>query len=53
VPAEKAANIRIGEATLKPPPEPVEPGGFDCGRRAWFDRLGATGYATSKNYPLE
>ena len=53
VPAEKAANIRIGEAialsaTLEPPPEPVEPGGFDFGRRAWFDRLGATGYATSK-----
>jgi len=53
VPAEKAPNIRIGEAialsaTLEPPPEPVEPGGFDFGRRAWFDRLGAAGYATSK-----
>ena len=53
MPAEKVANIRIGEAialgaTLEPPPEPVEPGGFDFGRRAWSDRLGATGYATSK-----
>src|SRR5262252_4426790 len=53
MPAEKVANIRIGEAialgaTLEPPREPVEPGGFDFGRRAWFDRLGAAGYATSK-----
>src|SRR5680860_884692 len=39
-------------ATLRPPPEPVEPGGFDFARRAWFDRLGATGYATSRIEPL-
>jgi competence protein ComEC len=43
MPAENVADIQIGEAvalsaTLEPPPEPVEPGGFDFGRRAWFDR---------------
>ena len=36
------------QATLQPPPEPVEPGGFDFARQAWFARLGGTGYATSK-----
>jgi competence protein ComEC len=36
------------KATLRPPPEPVEPGGFDFARQAWFARLGGTGYATSK-----
>ena len=29
---------------LSPPPGPVEPGGFDFARMAWFDRLGAVGY---------
>lgn len=51
--AAKHASFRTGEAvslraTLRPPPEPVEPGGFDFARRAWFDRLGATGYATGR-----
>jgi len=36
------------KATLQPPPAPVEPGGFDFARQAWFARLGGTGYATSK-----
>jgi competence protein ComEC len=40
-------------ATLQPPPEPVEPGGFDFARQAWFARLGGTGYATSKVELLE
>lgn len=31
-------------AHLSPPGGPVEPGGFDFRRRAWFDRLGAVGY---------
>jgi competence protein ComEC len=53
MPAKYAAEVKIGEAialraTLQPPPEPIEPGGFDFARAAWFDRLGATGYATSK-----
>lgn len=29
---------------LSPPPGPVEPGGFDFARMAWFERLGAVGY---------
>ncbi|ATI41833.1 hypothetical protein CBW24_07365 [Pacificitalea manganoxidans] len=31
-------------AHLGPPNGPVEPGGFDFQRHAWFDRLGAVGY---------
>ena len=51
--AAKDLALRTGDAvslraTLRPPPEPVEPGGFDFGRKAWFARLGATGYATSE-----
>jgi competence protein ComEC len=58
MPAKYAAGVRIGEAvtmraTLQPPPEPVEPGAFDFARAAWFGRLGATGYATSKVAPFE
>ena len=57
MPAKDGASARIGEAvtlkaTLQPPPEPIEPGGFDFGRQAWFARIGATGYATSKIEPL-
>lgn len=29
---------------LSPPSGPVEPGGYDFQRNAWFDRLGAVGY---------
>ncbi len=32
---------------LSPPGGPVEPGGFDFRRMAWFDRLGAVGYTRS------
>lgn len=32
-------------ATLGPPPGPAYPGGFDFGRDAWFEGIGATGYA--------
>ncbi len=32
-------------ASLSPPGGPVEPGGFDFRRYAWFDRLGAIGYS--------
>jgi competence protein ComEC len=46
-----SAKVSTGEAvslkaTLRPPPEPIAPHGFDFGRTAWFDRLGATGYGT-------
>ena len=32
-------------AILLPPPGPVAPGAFDFGRQAYFDRIGAVGYA--------
>lgn len=32
-------------AHLSPPSGPVEPGGFDFQRHAWFQRLGAIGYS--------
>ena len=56
--AAKDANARTGEAvsvraTLNPPPEPVEPGGFDFGRQAWFQGLGGTGYATGHITPAD
>lgn len=34
-------------AHLSPPAAPAEPGGFDFRRHAWFQRLGAVGYARS------
>ncbi len=38
---------RIGvRATLRPPPAPALPGGFDFRRVAWFQRLGGVGFAT-------
>lgn len=33
------------KARLSPPGEPVLPGGYDFGRRAWFLGIGAVGYA--------
>jgi competence protein ComEC len=33
------------KAMLMPPPAPALPGAFDFQRRAWFDRIGAVGYA--------
>ncbi len=33
------------KARMSPPSGPVEPGGFDFRRHAWFARLGAIGYA--------
>ena len=34
-------------AHLSPPARPVEPGGFDFQRHAWFEGLGAVGYTRS------
>ena len=42
--ATSGAVIRM-RATLRPPPGPSVPGGYDFGQRAWFDGLGATGFA--------
>jgi competence protein ComEC len=57
MPGKYAAGARIGDAvtlraTLEPPPEPNEPGGFDFARSFWFAQLGATGYATSRLEPF-
>jgi len=41
------ARIRIN-AILRPPPEPAAPGAFDFQRQAFFERLGATGFATGQ-----
>nr|WP_246003916.1 ComEC/Rec2 family competence protein [Histidinibacterium lentulum] len=39
--------VVITTGHLSPPSRPVEPGGFDFRRMAWFDRLGAVGYTRS------
>ena len=36
------------KAVLRPPPEPSVPGLYDFSRRAWFQGLGATGFAVSE-----
>jgi competence protein ComEC len=56
--SDMGQNAKTGDAvrlkaTLRPPPEPVEPGAFDFGRTAWFSRLGAVGYATTDLERLE
>ena len=35
-------------AILLPPPEPAAPGAFDFARRAWFQQLGAVGFAVGR-----
>ncbi|QUS35722.1 ComEC/Rec2 family competence protein [Falsirhodobacter algicola] len=40
-------------AHLSPPMPPSEPGGFDFRRMAWFERLGAIGYARTPVLLLE
>lgn len=37
-------SIRL-KATLNPPAGPILPGDYDFGRAAWFQRIGAVGYA--------
>ncbi len=38
------ATVRF-KAVLMPPPAPASPGDYDFGRAAWFEGLGAVGYA--------
>jgi competence protein ComEC len=45
--------VKVGDhvrltATLSPPAKPSVPGGFDYARTAWFEQVGAVGYAYSK-----
>ncbi len=44
VTVEPGETVRL-RARLMPPPEPVEPGGFDYARQIWFDQIGGTGFA--------
>ncbi len=37
--------VLMGQTRIAPPAAPAEPGGFDYRRLAWFDRIGAVGYA--------
>ncbi len=40
-------------AVLQPPPSPAAPGAFDFARQAYFQRIGAVGYAVSKVTPVD
>ncbi len=52
--SEPRAGARvIVTAHLSPPGGPVEPGGFDFQRHAWFLKLGAVGYARTPLLILE
>lgn len=47
------SDLNVGDAitarvSLRPPPTPVRPGGYDFARRAWFKQIGAVGFAVSK-----
>ncbi len=42
--AQPGDRVRL-KATLSPPAKPALPGGFDYARSAWFDQVGAVGYA--------
>ncbi|MGF1611225.1 MAG: ComEC/Rec2 family competence protein, partial [Kiloniellales bacterium] len=49
---------RVGDwielrAALRPPPEPAAPGAFDFARQAYFQRLGAVGYAVGHARPID
>ena len=44
---EPGETIRL-RARLLPPPEPVQPGGFDYARQVWFERIGGVGFAFTK-----
>lgn len=49
----EAGMVVILTGHLSPPEGPVEPGGFDFRRFAWFQRLGAVGYTRSPALVLE
>ena len=39
-------------ASLRPPPAPAEPGAWDFGRQAWFQRIGAVGFVYGAPEPM-
>nr|WP_250152225.1 ComEC/Rec2 family competence protein [Ancylobacter radicis] len=46
-PPKVGEHVRV-RASLAPPPGPAYPGGFDFGRLAWFEGIGATGFALGR-----
>lgn len=46
-------DVRIARVFLMPPPLPSAPGAFDFARQAWFEALGAVGYARGTPELLE
>ncbi len=50
-PGLKAGDAVRLKATLQPPAGPALPGGYDFGRQAWFERLGAVGYTWTAPTP--
>ncbi|MDX1402032.1 MAG: ComEC/Rec2 family competence protein, partial [Kiloniellales bacterium] len=46
-PLQPGSRVRM-RAVLRPPPEPVAPGGFDFARQAFFDGIGAVGFAVTR-----
>src|SRR5262249_29685487 len=54
----RAASIGVGDAIsvkarLQPPSGPVQPGAYDFGRVAFYDRIGAIGFAYGGARPAE
>lgn len=49
---EAGQMVRL-RAVLMPPPAPSAPGAFDFPRQAWFQRLGAVGYAVTPTEILD
>jgi competence protein ComEC len=47
-PLPPAGSLIKLRASLRPPPEPATPGGFDFARNHWFQGLGATGFVLGK-----
>jgi competence protein ComEC len=50
-PGLEAGDAIAVRATLMPPSGPALPGGYDFGRQAWFQALGAVGYTWSAPKP--
>lgn len=53
-----AEDLAVGQrirlrADLRPPRGPVVPGDFDHARHAWFERVGAVGWALGRPQPLD
>lgn len=51
--APQPGELLVMTAHLAAPEGPVEPGGFDFRRMAWFDQLGAVGYTRSPALLME